>query len=92
MYQSFFSCSSWSGHVFSLTSLFFRSSDEGMSGLGSPSDPCLSPLAWSVTGKYLACAMEKMVNIWQVNGKYKLGLFGVAGRWCSHMIIIEFIK
>ena len=40
-----------------------------MSGLGSPSDPCLSPLAWSVTGKYLASAMEKMVNIWQVNGK-----------------------
>lgn len=45
------------------------SSEEGMSGLGSPSDPCLSPLAWSVTGKYLASAMEKMVNIWQVNGK-----------------------
>lgn len=41
-----------------------------MSGLGSPSDPCLSPLAWSVTGKYLASAMEKMVNIWQVNGNY----------------------
>lgn len=52
--------------------LSFTSDDsleEGMSGLGSPSDPCLSPLAWSVTGKYLASAMEKMVNIWQVNGK-----------------------
>ena len=46
------------------------SSDEAMSGLGSPSDPCLSPLAWSVTGKYLASAMEKMVNIWQVNGTH----------------------
>ncbi|KAK7912664.1 hypothetical protein WMY93_012875 [Mugilogobius chulae] len=43
------------------------SSDEAMSGLGSPSDPSLSPLAWSVTGRYLASAMEKMVNIWQVN-------------------------
>ncbi|KAI4830773.1 hypothetical protein KUCAC02_002386, partial [Chaenocephalus aceratus] len=42
-------------------------SEEGMSGLGSPSDPCMSPLAWSVTGKYLASAMDKMVNIWQVN-------------------------
>lgn len=45
------------------------SSDEGLTGLGSPSDPCLSPLAWSLTGKHLACAMEKMVNIWQVNGE-----------------------
>lgn len=56
------------------------SSEEGMSGLGSPSDPCLSPLAWSVTGKYLASAMEKMVNIWQVNGKlflFSLFLFPV---------------
>lgn len=43
-----------------------------MSGLGSPSDPCLSPLSWSVTGKYIASAMEKMVNIWQVNGKCKM--------------------
>lgn len=40
-----------------------------MSAVGSPGDPCLSPLAWSVTGRYLACAVEKMVNIWQVNGK-----------------------
>lgn len=51
--------------VFSLISN--GSSEEG---LGSPSDPCLSPLAWSVTGKYLASAVEKMVNIWQVNGKH----------------------
>lgn len=48
------------------------SSEEGESGMGSPSDPCLSHLAWSVTGKYLASAVEKMVNIWQVNGKRKI--------------------
>uniref|UniRef100_A0A3Q1JCX7 HECT-type E3 ubiquitin transferase n=1 Tax=Anabas testudineus TaxID=64144 RepID=A0A3Q1JCX7_ANATE len=57
------------------------SSEEGMSGLGSPSDPCLSPLAWSVTGKYLASAMEKTVNIWQVNGGK--GLLGVQPHWVS---------
>uniref|UniRef100_A0A4W6ELS1 Uncharacterized protein n=1 Tax=Lates calcarifer TaxID=8187 RepID=A0A4W6ELS1_LATCA len=57
------------------------SSEEGMSGLGSPSDPCLSPLAWSVTGKYLASAMEKMVNIWQVNGGK--GLLDVQPHWVS---------
>uniref|UniRef100_A0A668SQ94 HECT-type E3 ubiquitin transferase n=1 Tax=Oreochromis aureus TaxID=47969 RepID=A0A668SQ94_OREAU len=55
--------------------------EEGMSGLGSPSDPCLSPLAWSVTGKYLASAMEKMVNIWQVNGGK--GLLDVQPHWVS---------
>ncbi|XP_054587942.1 probable E3 ubiquitin-protein ligase HERC1 isoform X4 [Nothobranchius furzeri] len=57
------------------------SSEEGMSGLGSPSDPCLSPLAWSVTGKYLASAMEKLVNIWQVNGGK--GLLDVQPHWVS---------
>uniref|UniRef100_A0A3Q3SK21 HECT-type E3 ubiquitin transferase n=1 Tax=Mastacembelus armatus TaxID=205130 RepID=A0A3Q3SK21_9TELE len=57
------------------------SSEEGMSGLGSPSDPFLSPLAWSVTGKYLASAMEKMVNIWQVNGGK--GLLDVQPHWVS---------
>lgn len=57
------------------------SSDEGMSGLGSPSDPCMSPLAWSVTGKYLASAMEKLVNIWQVNGGK--GLLDVQPHWVS---------
>ncbi|XP_035991715.1 probable E3 ubiquitin-protein ligase HERC1 isoform X5 [Fundulus heteroclitus] len=56
-------------------------SEDGMSGLGSPSDPCLSPLAWSVTGKYLASAMEKMVNIWQVNGGK--GLLDVQPHWVS---------
>ncbi|XP_014872809.1 probable E3 ubiquitin-protein ligase HERC1 isoform X1 [Poecilia latipinna] len=57
------------------------SSEDGMSALGSPSDPCLSPLAWSVTGKYLASAMEKMVNIWQVNGGK--GLLDVQPHWVS---------
>ncbi|XP_034385564.1 probable E3 ubiquitin-protein ligase HERC1 isoform X2 [Cyclopterus lumpus] len=51
------------------------------SGLGSPSDPCMSPLAWSVTGKYLASAMEKLVNIWQVNGGR--GLLAVQPHWVS---------
>ncbi|MEQ2204788.1 putative E3 ubiquitin-protein ligase herc1, partial [Xenoophorus captivus] len=49
--------------------------------LGSPSDPCLSPLAWSVAGKNLASAMEKMVNIWQVNGGK--GLLDVQPHWVS---------
>ncbi|XP_068434962.1 probable E3 ubiquitin-protein ligase HERC1 isoform X7 [Clinocottus analis] len=57
------------------------SSEDGMSGLGSPSDPCMSPLAWSVTGRYLASAMEKMVNIWQVNGGK--GLLDVQPHWVS---------
>lgn len=35
----------------------------------SPSDPSFSPVSWSISGKYLAGALEKMVNIWQVNGK-----------------------
>ncbi|XP_042339143.1 probable E3 ubiquitin-protein ligase HERC1, partial [Plectropomus leopardus] len=57
------------------------SSEEGMSGLGSPGDSCLCPLAWSVTGKYLASAMDKMVNIWQVNGGK--GLLDVQPHWVS---------
>lgn len=59
-------------HVWVFLVFWFHSDDsseDGLSGLGSPSDPCLSPLAWSVTGKYLASAVEKVVNIWQVNGK-----------------------
>ncbi|KTF92774.1 hypothetical protein cypCar_00003724 [Cyprinus carpio] len=43
-------------------------SEECMGNLGSPGDPNLAPMAWSVSGKYLAAAMEKIVNIWQVNG------------------------
>lgn len=66
------------------------SSEEGMSGLGSPSDPCLSPLAWSVTGKYLASAMEKMVNIWQVNGKLFFFLLRSAGVYKSFSFISSY--
>lgn len=36
--------------------------------LGSPGDPGFSLACWSLSGKYLAGALEKMVNIWQVNG------------------------
>lgn len=36
--------------------------------LGSPSDLSLSLVCWSISGKYLSGATEKMVNIWQVNG------------------------
>ncbi|KTF84357.1 hypothetical protein cypCar_00021780, partial [Cyprinus carpio] len=43
-------------------------SGECMGNLGSPGDPNLAPVAWSVSGKYFAAAMEKIVNIWQVNG------------------------
>ncbi|KAM7405656.1 hypothetical protein PAMP_000090 [Pampus punctatissimus] len=57
------------------------SAEQGLSGLGSPSDVSLSPLSWSVTGKYLASAMEKMVNIWQVNGGK--GLLDVQPHWVS---------
>lgn len=48
--------------------LYFREGDAEES-LGSPSDPSFSPVSWSISGKYLAGALEKMVNIWQVNGK-----------------------
>ncbi|XP_062242430.1 probable E3 ubiquitin-protein ligase HERC1 isoform X5 [Platichthys flesus] len=57
------------------------SSEDGVSGLGSPSDPSLSPLAWSVTGKFMASAIDKMVNIWQVNGGR--GLLDVQPHWVS---------
>ncbi|XP_069046831.1 probable E3 ubiquitin-protein ligase HERC1 isoform X3 [Lepisosteus oculatus] len=56
-------------------------SEESLSNLGSPSDPSLSPLSWSVSGKYLAAAMEKMVNIWQVNGGK--GLLAMQPHWVS---------
>ncbi|MGH0117414.1 UNVERIFIED_CONTAM: hypothetical protein FKN15_034601 [Acipenser sinensis] len=56
-------------------------SEEGLSNIGSPSDPSLSPVCWSVSGKYLAAAMEKMVNIWQVNGGK--GLLDIQPHWVS---------
>lgn len=48
------------------------SPEECSSGLGSPGEPSLAPVAWSVSGKFLAAAMEKVVNIWQVNSESSL--------------------
>ncbi|XP_078541321.1 putative E3 ubiquitin-protein ligase HERC1 isoform X2 [Lissotriton helveticus] len=56
-------------------------SEDGVSNLGSPNDPSLSPVCWSVSGKYLAGACEKMVNIWQVNGLK--GLLDSQPHWVS---------
>ncbi|KAJ8248744.1 hypothetical protein GJAV_G00227260 [Gymnothorax javanicus] len=55
--------------------------EDGLGCLGSPGDPSLAPVSWSVSGKYLAAAMEKMVNIWQVNGGK--GLLDVQPHWVS---------
>ncbi|CAL8352432.1 unnamed protein product [Merluccius merluccius] len=57
------------------------SSEEGLNSLGSPGEHCLASLAWSLTGKYLASAMEKMVNIWQVNGGK--GILDIQPHWVS---------
>ncbi|XP_030232116.1 probable E3 ubiquitin-protein ligase HERC1 isoform X5 [Gadus morhua] len=57
------------------------SSEEGLNSLGSPGEHCLASLAWSLNGKYLASAMEKMVNIWQVNGGK--GILDVQPHWVS---------
>nr|XP_033775643.1 probable E3 ubiquitin-protein ligase HERC1 isoform X2 [Geotrypetes seraphini] len=54
-------------------------SEETLSNLGSPSDPIT--VCWSVSGKYLAGAFEKMVNIWQVNGGK--GLIDIQPHWVS---------
>jgi hypothetical protein len=56
------------GNEFHSCLLHYREGDAEES-LGSPSDPSFSPVSWSISGKYLAGALEKMVNIWQVNGK-----------------------
>ncbi|XP_032830981.2 putative E3 ubiquitin-protein ligase HERC1 isoform X4 [Petromyzon marinus] len=42
--------------------------EESASGLGSPSDPHLSQVCWSVSGKYIAASLDKTVNIWPING------------------------
>ncbi|KAH0619794.1 hypothetical protein JD844_014057 [Phrynosoma platyrhinos] len=49
------------------TCVFTKLEGEAEENLGSPSDPALSLACWSVSGRYLAGALEKMVNIWQVN-------------------------
>lgn len=43
-------------------------SAEDLGSLGSPCDPNLSLVCWSVSGKYIAAALEKVVNIWQITG------------------------
>ncbi|XP_043933675.1 probable E3 ubiquitin-protein ligase HERC1 isoform X2 [Protopterus annectens] len=58
-----------------------ETADENLSTLGSPSDPSLFPICWSVSGKYLAAALEKRVNIWLVNGGK--GLLDVQPHWVS---------
>ncbi|XP_053573264.1 probable E3 ubiquitin-protein ligase HERC1 isoform X5 [Bombina bombina] len=52
-----------------------------MEGGAEDSDPSLSPVCWSVSGRYLAGALEKMVNIWQVNGGK--GLLDPQPHWVS---------
>ncbi|XP_055971788.1 probable E3 ubiquitin-protein ligase HERC1 [Sorex fumeus] len=63
------------------TCVFNRLEGDIEESLGSPSDPSFSPVSWSISGKYLAGALEKMVNIWQVNGGK--GLVDVQPHWVS---------
>ncbi|XP_030650140.1 probable E3 ubiquitin-protein ligase HERC1 isoform X2 [Chanos chanos] len=49
--------------------------------MGSPGDPSLGQVSWSVSGKYLAACLEKTVNIWQVNGGK--GLVDQQPHWVS---------
>ncbi|GCB70606.1 hypothetical protein scyTo_0005723 [Scyliorhinus torazame] len=54
---------------------------EDLGSLGSPCDPNLSLICWSVSGKYIAAALEKVVNIWQVTGGK--GLLDIQPHWVS---------
>uniref|UniRef100_A0A8D2LRJ6 HECT-type E3 ubiquitin transferase n=1 Tax=Varanus komodoensis TaxID=61221 RepID=A0A8D2LRJ6_VARKO len=63
------------------TCIFSKLEGEAEENLGSPSDPSLSLACWSVSGKYLAGALEKMVNVWQVNGGK--ALVDVQPHWVS---------
>uniref|UniRef100_H0V6J8 HECT-type E3 ubiquitin transferase n=1 Tax=Cavia porcellus TaxID=10141 RepID=H0V6J8_CAVPO len=63
------------------TCVFNRLEGDAEDSLGSPSDPSFSPVSWSISGKYLAGALEKMVNIWQVNGGK--GLVDIQPHWVS---------
>ncbi|XP_053490210.1 probable E3 ubiquitin-protein ligase HERC1 isoform X6 [Ictalurus furcatus] len=56
---------------------------ECSSGLGSPGEPSLAPVAWSTSGKFLAAALEKVVNIWQFNGGK--GLLDLQPHWVSSL-------
>ncbi|XP_025019967.1 probable E3 ubiquitin-protein ligase HERC1 isoform X1 [Python bivittatus] len=63
------------------TCVFSKLEGEAEENLGSPSDPSFSLACWSISGKYLAGALEKMVNIWQVNGGK--GLLDIQPHWVS---------
>ncbi|KAK2499134.1 hypothetical protein MC885_001338, partial [Smutsia gigantea] len=63
------------------TCVFNRLEGDAEESLGSPSDPSFSPVSWSISGKYLAGALEKMVTIWQVNGGK--GLVDIQPHWVS---------
>ncbi|XP_072409417.1 probable E3 ubiquitin-protein ligase HERC1 isoform X1 [Chiloscyllium punctatum] len=54
---------------------------EDLGSLGSPCEPNLSLICWSISGKYIAAALEKVVNIWQVTGGK--GLLDVQPHWVS---------
>ncbi|XP_069758992.1 probable E3 ubiquitin-protein ligase HERC1 isoform X8 [Narcine bancroftii] len=65
------------------TCIFNKSegSSEDLGCLGSPCDPNLSLVCWSISGKYIAAALEKLVNIWQVTGGK--ALLDVQPHWVS---------
>ncbi|XP_017947880.1 probable E3 ubiquitin-protein ligase HERC1 isoform X7 [Xenopus tropicalis] len=52
-----------------------------MEGSTEETDPSLSLICWSVSGRYLAGALEKTINIWQVNGGK--GLVDAQPHWVS---------
>ncbi|KAG9489664.1 hypothetical protein GDO78_005551 [Eleutherodactylus coqui] len=52
-----------------------------LEGTPEEADPALSPVCWSVSGQYLAGALEKTINIWQLNGGK--GLVDVQPHWIS---------
>lgn len=56
--------------IFNYIILYCCREGDSEESLGSPSDLSLSLICWSISGKYLAGATEKMVNIWQVNGMH----------------------
>ncbi|KAG8144816.1 hypothetical protein E2320_013235 [Naja naja] len=59
------------------TCVFSKLEGDAEENLGSPSDPGFSLACWSISGKYLAGALEKMVNIWQ---ELLAGKWGGEGR------------
>ncbi|XP_035381674.1 probable E3 ubiquitin-protein ligase HERC1 isoform X2 [Electrophorus electricus] len=57
--------------------------EECVGGVPSPGEPSLAPVAWSASAKFLATAVEKVVNIWQVNGGK--GLLDLQPHWVSSL-------